>query len=143
MAAALRANPILVGPPRVAGRRVDHRHRFAAALARVGGCRVLARLGRWSDREKISLEYTLLPLLASLIEYDRVEPAIALALLRLARSVEFYDCGTPEFAVAIERKAGSDAAALLRELSHRVKNMLAVLQSIATRTLEITSWNRK
>jgi hypothetical protein len=89
---------------------------FAAALSRVGGCRVLARLGRWADREKISLNYTLLPLLNSLIEHDRVEPAIALALLRLASSVEFHECGTPEFASVMERKAASDSPVLLREL---------------------------
>lgn len=94
---------------------------FAAAMSRVAGCRVLARLGRWADRDKIALNYTLLPFLASLVEDDRMEPSIALGLLRLARSAEFHECGTPEFAVTMVRKAPSNGAELLRELIHQYK----------------------
>jgi hypothetical protein len=114
---------------------------FAAALSRVAGCRVFARLGRWADREKISLDYTLLPFLTSLIEHDRVEPALALGVLRLARSVELYDYGTPDLAAVIERKASSDSGILLRELIGQFKrdNRGVVMASIVSRLAEIAS----
>lgn len=114
---------------------------FAAALSRVGGCRVLARLGRWAGRDKISLNYTLLPVLASLVEHDRMKPAIALGLLRLARPAEFYECGTPEFAVVMERRATSDGAVLLRELIHQYKrnNPGTVRASSISKLAEVAS----
>ena len=52
---------------------------FASGLARTSGCRILAKLGRWDDRDKISLDYTLLPYLTALIQQDKIDPSIALA----------------------------------------------------------------
>jgi hypothetical protein len=114
---------------------------FAAALSRVGGCRVLAKLGRWADRDRISLDYTLLPVLASLIEHDRMDPAIALGLLRLAHWVEFHECGASEFAVVLERKATSDVAVLLRELIYQYNRNHpgTVMASRLSRLAEVAS----
>src|SRR5580692_7341807 len=41
---------------------------FARAFSRCSGLKTLAKLGRWNDRDKISLDYTLLPYVAALIE---------------------------------------------------------------------------
>ncbi len=89
---------------------------FARGLSRTSGCRTLAKLGRWDDREKSSLDYSLLPYLAALIEQDKIDPAIALGLLRLSASVEFYYCGTAQLAEIIAEKRYSNSKALLTEL---------------------------
>ncbi|MBK9316799.1 MAG: hypothetical protein IPM55_21515 [Acidobacteria bacterium] len=77
---------------------------FARGLARISGCRTLAKLGRWDDRGKSSLDYTLLPYLAALIEQDKIDPTIALGLLRLSAPVELYVCGTAQLAEIIAEK---------------------------------------
>ncbi|MEJ1966768.1 MAG: NACHT domain-containing protein [Gammaproteobacteria bacterium] len=66
---------------------------FGRGMSRVSGNRMLAKLGRWHDRSKISLDYTLLPYLAALMEQDKIDPRTALALLRLADSQELRERG--------------------------------------------------
>jgi hypothetical protein len=88
---------------------------FGRALARTSGCRSLARLARWDDREKSSLNYTLLPYLSALLEQDKIDPSIALGLLRVSLPVEFYVCGTEQLAELIAKKQYPNSEALLTE----------------------------
>lgn len=71
---------------------------FGQALARVSGARTLARLGRWADRGKMSLDYTLLPYLTALTNQGKMSPGIVLGLMRLSIPVELYECGTEQLA---------------------------------------------
>ena len=57
-------------------------------MSRTSGPRGLAKLSRWHDRGKISLEYTLLPYLNALVWDGKIAPEDALALNRLANPVE-------------------------------------------------------
>jgi hypothetical protein len=75
---------------------------FGRGLARVSGLRTLARLGRWDDREKVSIDFTLLPYLAALIEQNKIDASVALALLRLTNPAEVWGCGTAELAAISE-----------------------------------------
>ncbi len=77
---------------------------FGRGLGRVSGLKSLARLGRWDDREKVSLEYTLLPYLTALVEQDKVDASVALGLLRLVDAAEAWGGGTPEFTQILEKK---------------------------------------
>jgi NACHT domain len=89
---------------------------FARGLARTSGCRTLAKLGRWNDRGKISLNYTLLPYLTALIEQDKIDPSIALGLLRISSPAELYVCGTEHLAAVIAEKQYPNSKELLTEL---------------------------
>jgi len=89
---------------------------FARGLARTSGCRSLAKLGRWDDRDKSSLDYTLLPYLMALIEQDKIDPAVALGLLRLSVPVELHVSGTKHLAELICKKQYPNSKALLTEL---------------------------
>lgn len=126
---------------------------FARGLARTSGCRTLAKLSRWDDRDKSSLNYTLLPYLAALIEQDKLDPAIALGLLRLSAPVELHVCGTAHLAEIIAEKRYSNRQALLTELVLQLQQnhpgiymsrTLATLHKLAERDLgqdsELTSY---
>jgi NACHT domain len=89
---------------------------FARGLSKAAGCRALAKLGRWDDRAKVALEYTLLPYLTALIEHEKIEPETALGLLRLSDPAELYSCGTGTFAKAIHEKKYANEKSLLSEL---------------------------
>lgn len=89
---------------------------FARGLVRTSGCRTLAKLGRWNDRDKISLDYTLLPYLTALIEQDKIDPSIALGLLRISDPAELYGCGTTHLAEVIAEKRYPSSKELLIEL---------------------------
>ena len=89
---------------------------FARGLARTSGCRTLAKLARWDDRDKISLDYTLLPYITSLIEQDKIDPSIALGLLRVSSPAELYVCGTEQLAAVIAEKRYPNSKELLIEL---------------------------
>lgn len=117
---------------------------FATGMARVSGCRTLAKLGRWADREKISLDYTLLPYLSALLKQDKMDPRIAVGLLRLSSPVELYECGTEHVAHVIAEKRYADAKQLLTELISQFEHnhpgvfmasTLKKLQEIAEREL--------
>ena len=85
-------------------------------MAAAAGPRIFAKLGRWDNRDKISLEYTLLPLLTALIERRKITPESALGLMQLADPAELYSCGTGTFAAALHENAYQDEKALLQEL---------------------------
>lgn len=89
---------------------------FGRGLARTSGCRMLARLGRWHDRSKVSFDYTLLPYLAALLEQDKIAPHTALALLGVSEPAELHSCGTEELAKIIDGKNYPDAKSLVAEL---------------------------
>jgi hypothetical protein len=117
---------------------------FAMALVRTSGCRTLAKLGRWDDREKISINYTLLPYLTALIQQDKIDPSIALGLLRLSEPAELWTCGTEQLAEVIAAKQYSNANELLTELilqfeqnntNFLMPRTLAKLHKIAEREL--------
>ena len=74
---------------------------FAKALSRTSGGKALAKLARWDDRSKVSLEYSLLPYLTALIADGKIDPEVALALNQLADPVELYLCNTASFAHSI------------------------------------------
>ncbi|MBI3429427.1 MAG: transcriptional regulator, partial [Actinobacteria bacterium] len=92
---------------------------FATGLSRASGCKGLAKLARWDDRSKISLDYTLLPYLTALIDDDKIAPEDALALLRLSIPVELYSCNTEKFAKAIDSKDYPNHKQLVSELIHQ------------------------
>ena len=77
---------------------------YGAAMAKASGHKGLAKLARWEDRERISLDYTLLPYLRALLDDDQVDPAIALAMLRVSNPVELYVCGTEQLVESLEGK---------------------------------------
>ncbi|MFZ6750083.1 NACHT domain-containing protein [Undibacterium sp. Ren11W] len=109
---------------------------FAKGLARTSGCRTLAKLGRWHDREKISLDYTLLPYLTALVEQDKIDPSIALALLRVSDPAELYVCGTEQLAEVIAGKQYANSKELFVELmSQFEQNHTGVLAPSTLATL--------
>ena len=77
---------------------------YGAAMAKASGLKGLAKLARWEDRERISLDYTLLPYLRALLDNDQVDPAIALAMLRVSNPAELYGCGTEQLVESLEGK---------------------------------------
>ena len=117
---------------------------FARGLARTSGCGTLAKLGRWDDRDKISLNYTLLPYLTALIEQDKIDPSIALGLLRVSDPAELYVCGTEKLAEVIAEKRYPNSKELLTELISQFEqnhpgvfmpSALSTLHKIAEREL--------
>lgn len=89
---------------------------FAYGFSNISGLRGLAKIARWDDREKISLNYTLLPYLTALIEHEKITPSVALSLLQLSSPAELYSCGTEQLANVIENKSFSDIKDLTQEL---------------------------
>ena len=89
---------------------------FATAMSKTSGPRGLAKLSRWHDRGKISLEYTLLPYLTALVRDGKIIPEDALALNRLADPAELWACNTETFATAIHEKRFSNAKVIITEL---------------------------
>ena len=81
---------------------------FGAAMSRISGLRGLAKLSRWHDREKISLEYTLLPYLTALLRDGKISPSYALALNRLAAPVELWEVNTRDLAEALHKQSPLD-----------------------------------
>lgn len=77
---------------------------YGAAMAKASGLKGLAKLARWEDRERISLDYTLLPYLRALLDNDQVDPAIALTMLRVSNPAELYVCGTEQLVESLEGK---------------------------------------
>lgn len=77
---------------------------YGAAMAKASGIKGLAKLARWEDRERISLDYTLLPYLRALLNNDQVDPAIALTMLRVSNPAELYVCGTEQLVESLEGK---------------------------------------
>ncbi len=77
---------------------------YGAAMANVSGLKGLAKLARWEDRDRISLDYTLLPYVHALVETDQLDPTMALTMLRLSNPAELFVCGTEQFAKLLEHR---------------------------------------
>jgi len=95
----------------------------------------------------------LLPYLTALIEQDKIDPAIALGLLRISAPVELHVCGTEQLAELLAKKQYPDSKSLLTDLILQFEQnhpgvfmpgTLATLQNIAERELgndsELTSY---
>ena len=117
---------------------------FARALVQTSGCRTLAKLARWHDRNKVSVDFTLLPYLAALIEQDKIDPAVALGLLHVSNPAELHVCGTVQLAEIIANKRYPNSKELLGELIAQfeqnnpggfIPRTLATLHKIAEREL--------
>jgi hypothetical protein len=118
---------------------------FGQGLSKVAGPRVLAKLARWDDRSKISLNFTLMPYLTALIHDRKIEPEIAFSLLTLCNPAESYESAVTGFALALERNHypnnGELVSDLIRQflqnkpgtLGHPVED----LHSIAARIQEV------
>jgi hypothetical protein len=126
---------------------------FAKGLSRTAGCRALAKLSRWDDRSKISLDYTLLPYLTALIDDGKIDPKDALALNRLANPAELHSCGTETFATAIDNKNYPHSKELITELikqfevnnpgvpmDRTVKTLASIAAKVLGKTSETTAY---
>jgi hypothetical protein len=89
---------------------------FGKAMARISGCRGLAKLSRWDDRSKVGLDCTLLPYLTALVGDGKIASEDALALNRLAAPAEFWSCNTETLANAIASKRHLNDEVLILEL---------------------------
>lgn len=99
----------------------DEPHKFfwgayARGMSSAAGIRGLAKLSRWDDRSKIGLDYTLLPYLTALVEIDKLEPELAVALNRLADPAEYFESGSREFAKAVHKKVGNSKPHVILEM---------------------------
>lgn len=95
---------------------------FATAMSRTSGLRGLAKLSRWHDRGKITLDYTLLPYLTALVGDEKIAPEDALALNRLADPVELWACNTETFANTLHEKRYPNEKNLITELIQQYEN---------------------
>ncbi len=89
---------------------------YGSALARTSGIKGLARLSRWEDRERISLDYTLLPYIKALLDAGKIEAEIALTMLRVCDPAELYICGTEHLVETLETLIPAPSPAVVQEL---------------------------
>lgn len=89
---------------------------YGAAMSQVSGVAGLAKLARWQDRGRISLDYTLLPYVRALLEDDKLDAELALSLLRLSNPAELYVCGTTQLVATLESKPSARVTAVATEL---------------------------
>lgn len=78
---------------------------YGEAMSEASGLKGLAKLARWEDRERISLDYTLLPYLHALLSRGKLDPAIALTMLRVSNPVELWVCGTTHLVKVLEGRS--------------------------------------
>ncbi len=116
---------------------------FGSGFSKTGGLKGLAKLSRWDDREKISLNRTLLPYLTALVRDAKLGPKDALALNHLANPVEYFSASTEGFAKAFREQAGPETD-VITELIQQFQNnnpfsavdsTVATLASLAEETL--------
>ena len=81
---------------------------YGRGMAKAAGIRGLAKLSRWDDRNRITLNNTLLTYLTGLLEAGKIDPKDALCINRLANPVEYFFAGTKEFSKALLQQAGAD-----------------------------------
>lgn len=89
---------------------------YGTAMAKASGLKGIAKLARWEDRDRISLDYTLLPYLRALLECSKIEPEIALTILRVSNPAELYVCGTESLVESLESKRFDKIDGLAKEL---------------------------
>lgn len=89
---------------------------YGMAMAKVSGVRGLAKLTRWEDRSRVSLDYTLLPYIKALIETEKMDPVVAMVILRTASPAELWVCGTEQLVDALESRHTDRLQAIAGEL---------------------------
>lgn len=94
---------------------------YGMAMAKVSGLKGLAKLARWEDRGRISLDYTLLPYVRALIHCGKIDPAIAIAILRVSSPAELWVCGTEQLVESLESQQVDHADDLTEELITQYK----------------------
>ncbi|MGD0905114.1 MAG: hypothetical protein ABR924_19615 [Terracidiphilus sp.] len=117
---------------------------FGRGLARSSGARGLAKLSRWHDRRKASLNYSLLPYLYALLDQGKMDPTIALGLLRLTDPAGSWYCGTGHLAQLLEKGNYPNGKELVTELIQQFEannpgcagpDTVKVLSEVAMRVL--------
>lgn len=108
---------------------------YGAAFSKIAGMRGLAQLSRWDDRQKISLDYTLLPNLIALVRDKKITPKDAIALNYIAAPRECRSAGTSEFvdALPISKLSQSEVKELIRQffLNNSGVSMCSTVNSLA------------
>jgi hypothetical protein len=99
----------------------DEPHKFfwvayARGMSKASGARGLAKLSRWDDRLKIGLDSTLYPYLIALTNDGKLDPALAVALNRLADPVEYHEYGTKEFIKVLQDQGAAAKREIVAEL---------------------------
>jgi len=89
---------------------------YGAAMSRAAGLSGLAKLARWQDRGRISLDFTLLPYVRALVQDDKLDAALATTLLRLSTPAELYVCGTTQLVATFESKPSARHPGVVTEL---------------------------
>jgi hypothetical protein len=89
---------------------------YGAAMSRAAGLAGLAKLARWQDRGRISLNYTLLPYVRALVQDDKLDATLAMTLLRLSNPAELYVCGTAQLVATFEGKPSACDPGVATEL---------------------------
>jgi len=109
---------------------------FGRGLSSVAGIRILAKLSRWNDRSKVSLQCTLLPYLACLITNGKISPEDALSLNRLANPIWHRYCNTATLAALIESGDYENKNELVSEIVNQFEgNNLGILAEWEAETL--------
>ncbi|MDO9477182.1 MAG: hypothetical protein Q7L07_10765 [Pseudohongiella sp.] len=89
---------------------------FGQGMSRVSGCRGLAKLSRWDDRDKVTLDCTLMPYLTALVDDEKIDPEDAVALNWLADPAESWSCNTETFAKTLVGRNSENNEQLVTEL---------------------------
>ncbi|WP_230589651.1 ATP-binding protein [Pseudomonas chlororaphis] len=89
---------------------------YGMAMAKVSGLKGLAKLARWEDRGRITLDYTLLPYVRALIHCGKIDPVIATTLLRLSNPAELYVCGTEHLVESLKAQPIDGIDVITKEL---------------------------
>lgn len=89
---------------------------YGMAMAKVSGLKGLAKLARWEDRGRISLDYTLLPFVRALVHCGKIDPVIATTILRLSDPAELYVCGTEHLVESLRAKSVDKLDVITKEL---------------------------
>lgn len=89
---------------------------YGASMSKAAGLAGLAKLARWQDRGRISLNYTLLPYVRALVQDDKLDATLAMTLLRLSNPAELYVCGTSELVATFENEPSARDPGVATEL---------------------------
>ncbi|MCJ8317261.1 hypothetical protein [Idiomarina sp.] len=89
---------------------------FGQGMSKVSGCRGLAKLSRWADRDKVTLDCTLMPYLTALVDGKKIDPEDAVALNWLADPAEYWSCNTKTFAKTLVERNSANKKQLVTEL---------------------------
>ncbi|WP_158219724.1 NACHT domain-containing protein [Ideonella sp. A 288] len=76
---------------------------YGAAMVKAAGPRGLAKLARWEDRERVSLDYSLLSYLHALLDDGQIDPSLALTMLRICNPTELFVCNTAHLVASLEK----------------------------------------